>query len=276
MKVAFQGIRGAYSELALKAYFGGTVDVLGVETFDEVFAAVTSGRVAGGFIPIENTTAGTVVENYDLLLSSDVMITGEACMKIRHCLLGLPGTCLADIREACSHPHALKQCRVFLSTHDIRPVPVYDTAGGARQTAAQDDPGRGAIASALCADIYGLEIIASNIQSEGRNTTRFLVIEKKVPHQPPRFEGKTSIAFQISHRPGSLVDCLMIFLRYGLNLTHLESRPIPQNPWEYVFYSDIESGDDPAVMGAALEELRGRATFVKLLGSYPGADLNAL
>jgi prephenate dehydratase len=272
MKVAFQGIKGAYSELAVYAHFGKDLETIGCESFDEVFEAVVQGRVQCGVIPVENTIAGTVVENYDLLLNSDSAIIAEIYLPIRHTLLACADAGLDQIREAYSHPHALKQCQEFLKTRRIRPVPMYDTAGAAKLVAQWMRTDCAAIASELCAEIYGMQILAKDIQSNRSNTTRFFVIVRKdrIP-QGLRLE-KTTVAFKTRHYPGALVDCLKIFQQHHLNLTKLESRPIPENPWEYVFYAAFEAGLKEERTGLALSELRRCALFVKVLGSYAMAE----
>jgi prephenate dehydratase len=272
MKIAFQGIRGAYSEMALHVHFGKTAQTVSCDTFDDVFDAVNSGAATYGFIPVENTIAGTVVENYDLLFANDVLVIAEAYMCIRHTLLGKKGARLEDIEEALSHPHALKQCKDYLKSRNIRPVPSYDTAGAAQAVAAGDRKDRAAIASELCAEIYGMEILDRDIQSNSSNTTRFFVIAKKENVPPDQATNKTTVAFKTRHNPGALVDCLRIFQKYELNLTKLESRPIPENPWEYVFYAAFEAGIDAAEVKSAIGELTLHAVFVKLLGSYPKAE----
>jgi prephenate dehydratase len=271
MKIAFQGIRGAYSEMALHAHFGKSAETVSCDAFDDVFDAVNSGTVAYGFIPVENTIAGTVVENYDLLFANDVFVIAEAYMCIRHTLLGKKGTRLEDIREALSHPHALKQCKDYLRSRNIRMVPTYDTAGAAQTVAAGERMDCAAIASELCAEIYDMEILERDIQSNSSNTTRFFVIAKKENVPPSQVTGKTTVAFKTRHYPGALVDCLKIFQKYKLNLTKLESRPVPENPWEYVFYAAFEAGIDAAEVKSAIGELTLHAVFVKLLGSYPKA-----
>jgi prephenate dehydratase len=271
MKIAFQGIRGAYSEMALHAYFGKTVETLGCDSFDDVFDAVNSGAATYGFIPVENTIAGTVVENYDLLFANDLFVIAEAYMPIRHTLLGKKGTRLEDIKEALSHPHALKQCKDYLKSRNIQWAPTYDTAGAAQAVAAGDRMDCAAIASELCAEIYGMEVLERDIQSNSSNTTRFFVIAKKENVPEDQVTGKTTVAFKTRHYPGALVDCLKIFQKYKLNLTKLESRPIPENPWEYVFYAAFEAGIDTAEVKSAIGELTLHAVFVKLLGSYPKA-----
>lgn len=272
MKIAFQGIRGAYSEMALHSYFGKDVESVGCDAFDDVFDAVNDGTVTFGLIPVENTIAGTVVENYDLLFANEVFVIAEVYLPIRHTLLGKKGARLEEITQAYSHPHALKQCKAYLKERNIKMVPNYDTAGSARMVAEGDRMDCAAIASELCAEIYDMEILASNIQSNTSNTTRFFVIAKKENVPEDHVPSKTTVAFKTRHYPGALVDCLTIFQKYNLNMTKLESRPIPENPWEYVFYAAFEAGIDSDEVKAAIGELTLHAVFVKLLGSYPKAE----
>lgn len=268
MKAAFQGIQGAYSELAIYRFFGRKVETVSYDSFDEVYEAVVANVVDCGVVPVENTIAGSVVENYDLMLSSPTNVVAEIYQPIRHCLLAGPDASLSTVKEAFSHPHALKQCKDFLKRHGITAQPLYDTAGAARQVAQWNRPDRAAIASELCAEIYNMSILENNIQSNHSNTTRFFVIvaNDRVPGDM-RAE-KTTIAFATKHFPGALVDALKIFQRHRLNLTRLESRPIPENPWEYVFYADFEGGLHEATAQKALAELQSQAAFVKVLGSY--------
>jgi prephenate dehydratase len=272
MKIAFQGIRGAYSELALHEHFGKSAETVSCDSFDDVFEAVNGGEVAYGLIPVENTIAGTVVENYDLLFANDLFVIAEVYLPIRHTLLGKKGTRLEEITQALSHPHALKQCKDYLKSHGIKMIPTYDTAGAAQAVADGDRMDCAAIASELCAEIYDMKILARNIQSNNSNTTRFFVIAKKENVPADHVTGKTTVAFKTRHYPGALVDCLKIFQKYNLNLTKLESRPIPENPWEYVFYAAFEAGIDDDEVKAAIGELTLHAVFVKLLGSYPIAE----
>jgi prephenate dehydratase len=272
MKVAFQGIRGAYSEMALHEHFGKAVETVGCDAFDDVFDLVNSGAVTFGFIPVENTIAGTVVENYDLLFANDLFVIAEVYLPIRHTLLAKKGVRLDDIREVLSHPMALKQCQTYLKSRSIKTIPTFDTAGAAQAVADDDRMERAAIASELCAEIYDMEVLERNIQSNSSNTTRFFVIAKKENVPDDHVTGKTTVAFKTRHYPGALVDCLQIFQKYSLNLTKLESRPIPENPWEYVFYAAFEAGIDSDAVKSAIGELTLHAVFVKLLGSYPIAE----
>lgn len=271
VKVAFQGIQGAYSELSLRSYFEDAVEPVSCESFDAVFKAVAEERADFGYVPVENSIAGTVVENYDLLLANNTVVIGEAYMPIRHMLLGIEGATLAQVREVHSHPQALAQCAAFLKKHNIRPMATYDTAGSAKLIAEWQDPNKAAIASELCAEYYPVNILEREIQTNSTNTTRFFVIVRS-DHKPGSVKAeKTTVAFKTRHYPGALVDCLKIFQRHELNLAKLESRPIPENPWEYVFYAAFESGSDSPKALQALGELAAQALFVKVLGSYPKA-----
>jgi prephenate dehydratase len=268
MKVAFQGIKGAYSELCLYQHFGRDAESVGFDHFEAVFEAVADDRVDFGFIPVENTIAGTVVENYDLLLSNDIFVVAEVFMRVRHHLLAPQGVSFEDVKKAYSHPHALNQCKEFLKSHGIKPVPAYDTAGAAEIVSQGQENDTAAIASELCAEIYSLNILRQGIETNKTNATRFFVIVKKDNVPPTGAYEKTSIAFKTKHHPGALVDCLKVFQQHNLNLTKLESRPVPENPWEYVFYTDFEGGLDSEDVTQALEELNEYALFVKVLGSY--------
>lgn len=272
VKVAFQGIQGAYSELSLRSYFEDAVEPVSCESFDAVFKTVAEEGADFGYVPVENSIAGTVVENYDLLLANNMVVIGEAYMPIRHMLLGIEGATLAQVRQVHSHPQALAQCAAFLKKHNIRPMATYDTAGSAKLIAEWQDPNKAAIASELCAEYYPVNILEREIQTNSTNTTRFFVIVRS-DHKPGSVKAeKTTVAFKTRHYPGALVDCLTIFQRHELNLAKLESRPIPENPWEYVFYAAFESGSDSPKALQALGELAAQALFVKVLGSYPKAD----
>lgn len=271
MIVAFQGIRGAYSEMAVWKHFGSKAQPMGCNNFDKVFEAVLKSQAAFGVIPVENTIAGTVVENYDLLLTHDIAVLAEIYMNISHMLLGKKGVRFSVIRKVVSHPHALNQCKAFLRRHHLKPIPSYDTAGSAQKVAQCHSQQWAAIASKLCADIYGLTVLKENIQSNIGNATRFFVIGNRSKMAISRLQGKTSLAFKTRHTPGALVDCLKVFQDHQLNLTKLESRPVPENPWEYVFYTDVEAGSHPEAVQNAVEALTSQALFVKILGSYPKA-----
>jgi prephenate dehydratase len=272
LKIAFQGVRGAYSEAALLRHFGADVEAVGFAFSEQVFDAVESGRVDRGFVPVENSIAGSVGVNTDLLLERKVFAVAESYLPIEHCLLGLPGTRLEDVRSVRSHPIALAQCRDFLNERGFLAVPEYDTAGAAELVAARKTPGEAAVASRRCADAYGLTVLADDIQSAVLNITRFLafVREAEIPEGLKR--EKTSVAFSVHHHPGALLECLKLFADHAINLTKLESRPIPANPFEYSFFVDFLGGTDDVAVEAALAELGRSARHVKVLGSYALAE----
>ena len=266
-RIGFQGIAGAYSEQALLKHFGEGVESVGFESFDEVYDAVLSGAVEYGMVPVENTIAGTVVENVDLLLSKDVQIIAEAFLPIHHQLLVKSGVELGDVKRAISHPHALRQCKGFLKSHGIKAEPVYDTAGAAKMLSEMEDGSDvAAIASSLCESKYGLSVMGRDIETNDNNTTRFFVVVKN--GRPVDIKEKTTIVFKTKNYPGALVDCLKVFQLHNLNMTKLESRPIPENPWEYVFYTDLDTMGNKEIFDKAVESLSNYALMVKVLGSY--------
>ncbi|NNN06157.1 MAG: prephenate dehydratase [Elusimicrobia bacterium] len=272
MKVAFQGERGAYSEAALLAHFGAAARPEGFAFSEQVFDAVESGRAEAGFVPVENTIAGSVGVNTDLLLARPVRAFAEAYLLIEHCLLARPGETLSSVKTVYSHPIALAQCRDFLQARGLTVVPEYDTAGAARLVAERARPGEAAVASRGCASAYGLDVLAEGIQSVQGNFTRFLAFRREGDVPAGLKQEKTSLAFSVHDHPGALLDCLKIFADHALNLTKLESRPIPSDPFEYTFFADFLGGADDAAVAAALAELRSAARRVKVIGSYPLAE----
>ena len=269
--VAFQGENGAYSQEAAYQFFGAEVDTLPCRTFEDIFLAVEEGRADYGILPIENSAAGSINKAYDLLLERDLKIWGEVFLRVRHCLLANPGTKLEDVRWVRSHPQALAQCERFLARHGMEPIPAYDTAGSAKDLAAAPEPEVAVIANALTARLYGLEVLATGIEDLPFNYTRFFILGHE---DPPRAErNKTSVVFATRHVPGALYACLGEFAQRGLNLTKLESRPRRNKPWHYIFYLDFEGHWQDPPCAEALIGLLHKATFLKLLGSYPAATL---
>jgi prephenate dehydratase len=266
LRIAFQGERGAYSQEATQALFGPGVQAVPQPSFRAVFEAVTSGQVDGGVVPVENSLAGPVSENVDLLLEFSVPITGELSLRIRHCLLAPAGTALADVERAHSHPQALAQCAAFLRQHRITPVPESDTAGAARRVAEQAPPRTAAIASRAAAALYGLTVLREGIaDSPDNNYTRFVSLGVVPPLAGAR--SKTAIAFTVDHTPGSLHQVLGAFAARSLNVARLETRP-RRRPWEYVFCLDIEGSLEEPRLREALEEAGGLCQSFRVLGSY--------
>lgn len=266
MRIAFQGERGAYSEEAAGILFL-QADVIPRATLTDVFDAVARGGAERGVVPAENSQAGSINETYDLLLSHSLFITAELDLRIRHCLLALPGQGLGDIKTVYSHPQALAQCEAFLRRHSLEAVPAYDTAGSAKRVAEQHTPGTAAIAGRRAAEIYGLQIVAEGIETNPHNFTKFLALG---PTPAPRQAGsKTSIVFTTENVPGALYKALGAFALRGLNLTKLESRPRREVPWEYLFYVDFEGHQDEPAASDALADLARVCVFLRVLGSYP-------
>ncbi len=276
MRVAFQGERGAYSEEAVAALFE-EAEPVPCSTLSLAFELVVRSEADAAVVPIENSQAGSINETYDLLLRHELWIFGESVSHIHHCLLALPGTELKDIQEVYSHPQALAQCEEFLRALRASVVPHYDTAGSAKMIREMKLVRAGAVASKRAADIYGLAVLAENIETNPHNYTRFIVVGQRTSPQLRAWQAdldasngyKTSIVFATRNVPGALYHSLGAFATRGINLTKLESRPSRQRPWEYVFYVDYEGYVEEPNCRDAMEDLTTRSTFVKVLGSYP-------
>lgn len=268
--IAFQGIHGAYSEQAIRQAFGDSVEVSPCQSFSELFHLIESQQVEQGLLPVENAQAGTVSQSYELLMERDLRVQGEIVLHVHHALLAPPGTRLSDLNRVRSHPQGLAQCEQFLRRHDLVSEPWYDTAGSARDLAAAPLPGVGAIASTLAAELYNLEVVEPNIEDVPHNFTRFFLLGLEDGERSDH--SKTSLVFATRHRPAALFECLREFADRDINLTKIESRPRRNRPWEYVFYLDFEGHWQDPVCESALVALLRRASFVKMLGSYPAAD----
>lgn len=268
LKIAYYGVSGAYSEQAALNHFSGRSKELKECRFlAEVFDAVEN-NCDYGVVPIENSLEGAVTQTYDLLLDSNLTIMGEEIVKISHSLMTLKGTSIKDIKFVYSHPQAIAQCREYLERYGLSAVPYYDTAGSAKMLMEEKPKHSAAIASERAAKIYGMKILAKGIESSTHNYTRFVVISKE--NQTTGWN-KTAIAFSAKHHPGSLFRALNCFARNKVNLSYIQSRPIPGMPWEYNFYVDCEgSVHDPNIKNA-LVHLYDAADFVKVLGSYKKA-----
>ena len=275
MHIAFQGEAGAYSEAAVYEHYRDTpVETVPCETFELVFDGVRSGTCDQGFIPIENTLAGSIHQNYDLLLRHDLHVVGEHFLRVSHCLIARPGAQLADIRCVISHPQALAQCDGYLrSLKGVTAEPVYDTAGSVKMVRERGDPALAAIASRRAAEIYGMQVLAENIEDNPLNFTRFLIISGQAVE--PQGESKTSIVFSLKNRPGSLFRALGAFALRDIDLTKMESRPLVGSPWEYLFYIDFSGSTGDAVVQRALAHLGEYTLMLRVLGSYPRHRLEA-
>ena len=273
-RVAFQGIAGAYSEEAIRQFFGPEVESIPCRTLDDVFPIVEDGDADYGMVPVENAVAGSVSRSYELLMERDLRVCAETILRVRHMLLAAPGAELADLKRVRSHPQALAQCQRYLSRHGLEPEPAFDTAGSARDLAANPEPGVAVIAGALAAELYGLEILVPAIEDFPFNYTRFFVLSLEDPPRAQRT--KTSLVFTTRHQPGALYECLGEFATRGINLTKIESRPRLNRPWQYIFYLDFEGHWQDPQCEAAIMALLRRSSFVKLLGSYPAATTPVL
>ncbi len=265
--VAFQGELGAYSELAALEFFDRDVTVLPRPSFAQVFDAVSAGEADRGVIPIENSLAGSIHDNYDLLLARDLVITGEIKLRIAHNLLANPGARSGDLKRIYSHPQALSQCKDFLSTLEgVELVSVYDTAGAARRISEAGRTDEAAIASEQAALDYGLDILSAGIESNRKNYTRFLVLSRELLE--PAEDSKTSVVFATRNIPGALFKSLSVFALRDIDLYKIESRPIPGSPWEYMFYLDFDGDIRNDVSRRAIAHLEEIASYLKVLGSY--------
>jgi len=267
--VAFQGERGAYSEAAAVAHFGEAVQPLPCPSFEAVFEAVANDTANRGIIPIENSLAGSIHRNYDLLLRYDLTIVGEVQIRIAHHLIALPGVALADVCQVYSHPQALAQCE--RSLNDLLPgverVATYDTAGSVKMLRDRDIRDGAAIASRRAADIYEMNVLHEGLEDNPENYTRFLALGREPV--VPDGAAKTSIVFSMDNVPGALFKSLAVFALRDIDLTKIESRPLQGKRWQYFFYIDFAGSIYEPHCRNALNHLQEITTFFRVLGSYP-------
>ncbi len=270
-KVAYQGVKASFSEMAIDRYFSGVAEAVGMTSFEEVFNALCEGRVDLAALPIENSLIGPIVENFDLLARHDVSVVAELCLPIEHCLVGKKDLKLEEIKKVYSHPKALAQCTRFFQAHPwIEPVVHFDTAGAVKEIAGAGHPYAAAIGSRKTAEEYGLEILKGNLEDDGSNTTRFVFLKKG--QEPLSKEGsKGTLLFTLPHRAGSLASVLKLLADEGLNLMQIVSRPIWEKPFEYLFFVDLlfPKGSD---VDKILDKLRRQTETLKLLGVYAPAN----
>ena len=267
MKIAFQGEPGAYSEQAVFNYFGN-VETKPCESFDMVFDAVVLDTCEFGLIPIENSLAGSIHQNYDLLLRHDLYIVGEYLLRVQHCLIALPGVKKEEIKKAISHPQALGQCAAYLRGLGIKPEQGYDTAGSVKLLKESGVRDTAAIASRRAAEIYEMQILEEGIEDNPENYTRFLAISKTAA-EGTEGEAKTSIVFTLKNQPGALFKALSVFALRDIDLTKIESRPLQGKPWDYLFYIDFIGATHEETTRKALDHLSEYALTLRVLGSYP-------
>ena len=272
MRVAFQGEPGAFSEEAAVQLLGEAITTVPRPTFDAAFRAISDGLADALLAPVENTLAGPVVRVYDLLLDSALTITAETILPIEHHLIGCPGATLNDIRSVASHPMALAQCESFFVAHpQLKRVPAEDTAGSVREALARGDKYFAAIAGRRAAEHYAGVILASDLQDNPENFTRFFLLRPAAENIVPVADAhKMSLAMRLAHRPGALLASLEPFAKHGVNLQKIESRPIHGRPWEYQFFLDLEA-DSSTQLESALTEVRQATSHLRVLGLYAAA-----
>jgi prephenate dehydratase len=270
-RVGFQGEPGAYSEAAALANFGTAIETVPCETFDEVFERVASGDCLYGMVPIENSLAGSIHHNYDLLSRHDLAITGEYILRVEHCLIAHPATSLENVRVVISHPQALSQCDRFIRSNGLAREVAYDTAGSVKILAQTGRRDAAAIASRRAADVYGLNILKENIEDDPENFTRFLALGRggAAENEAGISAYKTSIVFALPNAPGVLFRALSVFALRDIDLTKIESRPVPGKPWEYLFYLDFAESAEGERGKRAIQHLQEIATYMRVFGSYP-------
>ncbi len=271
-RVAIQGERGSNSHMAALD-LAPDYDILPCAVSTDVFAALLDGRAQCAVLPIENTLHGAVAEHYDLLLKNPVRIDAEGLLQIRHNLIAAPGVELSAIRTVLSHPVALNQCRKFLESFtQARALPFYDTAGSVKHIMAESLKDTAGLAPELAAEEYGAEILLRSVEDHAQNFTRFHLIRRADDPATPVETDKLSVAFALEHRPGTLAEALQALAAAGVNLTRIESRPVPGQPWEYVFFVEFRF-PDAATADTALSALRSEVRMVRELGRYKAAVL---
>jgi prephenate dehydratase len=280
LTVAFQGEPGAFSEEAVHAFVGDDLETLPVPAWRSVFEAVRDGTATAGVVAIESSLAGSIRETYDLLsefYDDGIRIVGETSVPVRLALVALPGQSIESIERVYSHAQALAQADEFLRARDWQVMTTYNTAGAARMIAEKGDRGAAAIASPRVAELYGLEVLADNVQTGDENRTRFAILARDgtTVDAPGSLAvdatRKTTLVFAVRNVPGSLHRCLGTFAARGVNLSRLESRPTRGARWEYLFWVDVDADADDPDCAAAIEALRGETQMVRILGSYPRA-----
>lgn len=273
IRVSYQGTDGAFSHQAAMRHFKQRyehVECTGYTRFEEAADAVDRGDVDVSILPIENTTAGSINDTYDLLNEKDLYISGEEVLHINHCLMAPEDVHISNIRRILSHPQAIAQCSRFLTSLPRCHVESYfDTAMAARKVRDDADLSQAAIASSYAAEIYGLQILKSNLANQEQNFTRFVIVGKEPIKCDPQLNCKTSLIFATIDEKGALLKCLNLLGDNGINMTKLESRPRIGHPWQFLFYLDIEGNQEDPKTADTLEKLRKKSQYMKVLGSYP-------
>ena len=267
VNVVFQGVEGAYSYAAMRAYFPDDINSYHVKTFRDAMEEVASGKADYAVLPIENSTEGIVTDIYDLLTEYQLYIVGEQGVKVEHVLLGLPGVGLGEIERVYSHPQALAQCKRYLEQHSSwKTVKTENTAGAAKKIHEEQRREQSAIASRAAGELYGLSVLAENICYNEKNVTRFIVVSAKPVYE--KTAAKVSVCFELPHTSGTLYNMLSHFIYNGLNMTKIESRPIAGKTWEYRFFVDFEGNLEQPAVKNALRGLEAEANRMRVLGNY--------
>ncbi|MDO4274686.1 MAG: prephenate dehydratase [Eubacteriales bacterium] len=267
VSVVFQGVEGAYSYAAMRAYFEEDIRSYHVKTWRDAMEEVSAGQADYAVLPIENSTAGIVADIYDLLTEYKLYIVGEQIIRVDHVLLGLGDADLKDITHVCSHPQGLAQCRKYLEEHSSwKIVKAENTAGAAKKVCEEKDKTQAAIASREAGEVFGLKVLAENICYNGQNSTRFIIVSKHPVYV--KNAGKISICFELPHESGTLYNMLSHIIYNGLNMTKIESRPIPGKTWEYRFFVDFEGNLKSSAVKNALRGLEAEANLLRVLGNY--------
>ena len=267
VNVVFQGVEGAYSYAAMRAYFPDDIKSYHVKTFRDAMEEVASGKADYAVLPIENSTEGIVTDIYDLLTEYQLYIVGEQGVKVEHVLLGLPGVGLDEIERVYSHPQALAQCKRYLEQHPSwKTVKTENTAGAAKKIHEEQRREQSAIASRAAGELYGLSVLAENICYNEKNVTRFIVVSAKPVYE--KTAAKVSVCFELPHTSGTLYNMLSHFIYNGLNMTKIESRPIAGKTWEYRFFVDFEGNLEQPAVKNALRGLEAEANRMRVLGNY--------
>ena len=266
VRVVHQGVEGAYSHAAAIQYFGEKAEIYHVARFEDAMKEVQLGNADYAVMPIENSSAGAVIDMYDLLTRYDNYIVAETFLPVNHALLGVPGAKLSDVKTVFSHPQALMQCSAFLNDNGLKQISVENTAVAAKRVVEEGDKSQAAIASEIAGKLYGLELLKPFIQNNQGNTTRFVILANRKVYQ--KDAGKISLCFELPHTSGSLYNMLGNFIFNHVNMMMIESRPIPGKNWEYRFFVDIEGNLQDAGVKNALRGIGAETQNFKILGNY--------
>ncbi len=266
VRVVHQGVEGAYSHAAAIQYFGENTEIYHVARFEDAMKEVQLGKADYAVMPIENSSAGAVIDMYDLLTRYDNYIVAETFLPVNHALLGVPGTKIQDVKTVFSHPQALMQCSLFLNNNGLKQISVENTAVAAKRVIEEGDRTQAAVASEIAGKLYGLELLKPSIQNNQGNTTRFVILANRKVYQ--KDASKISLCFELPHTSGSLYNMLGNFIYNHVNMIMIQSRPVPGKNWEYRFFVDIEGNLQDAGVKNALRGIGEEAQNFKILGNY--------